>query len=106
MLKGKTALVTGSTSSIGLGIAKALAAQGANMVINGFGDIETPKAEIAASGSSHGIKVAHHNADESKPGEIADMMACAAAKFGQVDILVNNAGIQDVARIENFPVEK
>ena len=106
MLKGKTALVTGSTSGIGLGIAKALAAQGANIIMNGFGDVNGPKAEIAAAGASHGVKVAHHGADMSKPAEIADMMACAAAEFGQVDILVNNAGIQHVARIENFPVEK
>jgi 3-hydroxybutyrate dehydrogenase len=102
MLKGKTALVTGSTSGIGLGIAKALAAQGANIVMNGFGDVEGPKAEIAALG----VKVAYHGADMSKPGEIADMMAYAAKEFGQVDILVNNAGIQHVARIENFPVDK
>ena len=102
MLKGKTALVTGSTSGIGLGIAKALAAQGANIVMNGFGDVDGPKAEIAALG----VKVAYHGADMSKPQEIADMMAYAAAEFGQVDILVNNAGIQHVARIENFPVEK
>ena len=106
MLKGKTALVTGSTSGIGLGIAKALAAQGANIVMNGFGDVAAPKAEIAATGASHGVKVVHHNADMSKPSEIADMMVYAAAEFGQVDILVNNAGIQHVARIENFPVEK
>ena len=106
MLKGKTALVTGSTSGIGLGIAKALAAQGANIVMNGFGDVDAPKAEIAASGVAHGVKVVHHNADMSKPGEIADMMLYAATEFGQVDILVNNAGIQHVARIENFPVEK
>ncbi len=106
MLKGKTALVTGSTSGIGLGIAKALAAQGANIVMNGFGDVDGPMAEIAASGSANGVKVVHHNADMSKPGEIADMMAFAATTFGQVDILVNNAGIQHVARIENFPVEK
>ena len=102
MLKGKTALVTGSTSGIGLGIAKALAAQGANIVMNGFGDVEGPKADIA----SLGVKVAYHGADMSKPAEIADMMAYAAKAFGQVDILVNNAGIQHVARIENFPVEK
>jgi 3-hydroxybutyrate dehydrogenase len=102
MLKGKTALVTGSTSGIGLGIAKALAAQGANIVMNGFGDVEGPKAEIAALG----VKVAYHGADMSKPAEIADMMAYAAKEFGQVDILVNNAGIQHVARIENFPVDK
>ena len=102
MLKGKTALVTGSTSGIGLGIAKALAAQGANIVLNGFGDIEGPKAEVAALG----VKVAYHGADMSKPAEIEDMMKYAAAQFGQVDILVNNAGIQHVARIENFPIEK
>ena len=102
MLKGKTALVTGSTSGIGLGIAKALAAQGANIVINGFGDVEGPKAEVAALGA----RVGYHGADMSKPAEIADMMAYAAAQFGCVDILVNNVGIQHVARVENFPVER
>jgi 3-hydroxybutyrate dehydrogenase len=102
MLAGKTALVTGSTSGIGLGIAKALAAQGANIVMNGFGDVEAPKAEIAALG----VKVVHHGADMSKPAEIEAMMGFAAAQFGRVDILVNNAGIQHVARIEHFPVDK
>jgi 3-hydroxybutyrate dehydrogenase len=102
MLKNKTALVTGSTSGIGLGIAKSLAAQGANIVLNGFGDSETPQKEIAALG----VQVAYHGADMSKPAEIEAMMAFAAEKFGQVDILVNNAGIQHVARIENFPVDK
>ena len=106
MLKGKTALVTGSTSGIGLGIAKALAAQGANIVLNGFGDAEGPKAEVAALGESLGARVAYHGADMSKPAEIEDMMKFATAQFGAVDILVNNAGIQHVARIENFPVEK
>jgi 3-hydroxybutyrate dehydrogenase len=102
MLKGKTALVTGSTSGIGLGIAGALARQGANIVLNGFGDAEGPKAEIAALG----VKVGYHGADMSKPAEIEAMMAYAAAEFGRVDILVNNAGIQHVARIEDFPVER
>ncbi len=102
MLKGKTALVTGSTSGIGLGIAKALAAQGANIVLNGFGDIEGPKAEVAALG----VQVDYHGADMSKPEQIDAMMKQAAARFGRVDILVNNAGIQHVARIENFPVER
>ena len=102
MLKGKTALVTGSTSGIGLGIARALAAQGANIVLNGFGDSEGPKAEVAALG----VKVAYHGADMSKPAEIEDMIKQTAARFGRVDILVNNAGIQHVARIENFPVER
>ena len=102
MLKGKTALVTGSTSGIGLGLASALAAQGANIVLNGFGDVEGPKRAIEALG----VKVAYHGADMSKPAEIEDMMRFAAAQFGQVDILVNNAGIQHVAKIENFPVER
>jgi 3-hydroxybutyrate dehydrogenase len=102
MLKGKTALVTGSTSGIGLGIAKALARQGANIVLNGFGDNQGPRAEIAGLG----VKVGFHGADMSKPGEIEAMMAYAAAEFGRVDILVNNAGIQHVARIEDFPVER
>ncbi len=102
MLQGKTALVTGSTSGIGLGIAHALAAQGANIVLNGFGDAEGPKAAIAA----HGVRVAYHGADMSKPSDIEAMMAFAAKEFGRVDILVNNVGIQHVSRIENFPVER
>ncbi len=110
ILNGKTALVTGSTSGIGLGIAKALARQGANIVMNGFGDVEGPKTEIAAAGVAFGVKVAYHGADMSKPAEIADMMAFAAAQFGtqggRVDVLVNNAGIQHVAKIEDFPIDK
>jgi len=102
MLKGKTALVTGSTSGIGLGIAKALARQGANIVLNGFGDVEGPKAEVAALG----VQVGYHGADMSRPAEIEAMLAYAAKQFGRVDILVNNAGIQHVARIEDFPVER
>lgn len=102
MLKGKTALVTGSTSGIGLGLAKALAAQGANIILNGFGDVAGPQAEVAALG----VRVTYHGADMSKPTEIEDMMKYAATQFGRVDILVNNAGIQHVARIENFPVER
>ncbi len=102
MLSNKTALITGSTSGIGLGIAKALAQQGANIVLNGFGDVDGPKAEIAALGA----KVEYHGADMSKPAEIEAMMAFAAERFGQVDILVNNAGIQHVAKVEDFPVEK
>jgi len=102
MLARKTALVTGSTSGIGLGIAKALARQGANIVLNGFGEIEAAKAEVKALG----VEVEYHGADMSKPAEIEAMMAFAAQRFGQVDILVNNAGIQHVSRVENFPVER
>ena len=102
MLKGKTALVTGSTSGIGLGIAKCLAARGVNIVLNGFGDAEGPQSEIRALG----VQVAYHGADMSKPAEIEAMMKFAADKFGRVDILVNNAGIQHVAKIEDFPVDK
>ncbi|MCU0956210.1 MAG: 3-hydroxybutyrate dehydrogenase [Hydrogenophaga sp.] len=102
MLANKTALITGSTSGIGLGIAKALARQGANIVLNGFGDIEGPKSEIA----SLGVEVAYHGADMSKASEIEDMMRFAASRFGRTDILVNNAGIQHVARVEDFPVDR
>jgi 3-hydroxybutyrate dehydrogenase len=102
MLKGKTALVTGSTSGIGLGIAKALARQGANIVLNGFGDVDGPRAEVAALGA----QVDYHGADMSKPSEIEAMMKFAAERFGRVDILVNNAGIQHVAPVHEFPPEK
>jgi len=102
MLKGKTALVTGSTSGIGLGVAKALAQQGANILLNGFGDAKGPIAEVAATG----VKVDYHGADMSKPSEIEDMMKFAASRFGRIDILVNNAGIQHVANVEDFPVER
>ena len=102
MLKGKTALVTGSTSGIGLGIALCLARQGANLVLNGFGEFEAAKSQVAALGA----KVGYHGADMSKPAEIAEMMAYAAREFGGVDVLLNNAGIQHVAKVEDFPVEK
>ncbi len=102
MLKGKTALVTGSTSGIGLGIALALAKQGARIVLNGFGDLEGPQAAIRACG----VPVAYHGADMSRPDEIGAMMQYATQQFGGIDILVNNAGIQHVARIEDFPPER
>jgi len=102
MLKGKTALVTGSTSGIGLGIALTLAKQGANVVLNGFGAFEAARDEVAATG----VKVGYHGADMSKPGEIAEMIDYAKKDFDGVDILVNNAGIQHVANVEDFPVEK
>ena len=106
MLKGKTALVTGSTSGIGLGIAKCLARQGVNVVLNGFGDSEGPRAEVLAAGQQAGVRVAYHGADMSRAADIEDMMAFAAKEFGRVDILVNNAGIQHVANIEDFPADR
>ncbi len=102
MLKGKTAVVTGSTSGIGLGIAKALAEQGANIMMNGFGEKDAAIAEVKA----YGVEVEYHGADMSKPAEIEDMMKTAEKRFGGVDILVNNAGIQHVANVEDFPVDR
>ena len=102
MLKGKTALVTGSTSGIGLGIAKALAEQGANIMMNGFGEKDAAMAQVKA----FGVEVDYHGADMSKPAEIEAMMQVAEKRFGTVDILVNNAGIQHVANVEDFPVDR
>jgi 3-hydroxybutyrate dehydrogenase len=106
MLKDKIAVITGSTSGIGLGIARGLANAGAHIVLNGFGDhaeIERTRAEIeAASGS----QVIYHGADMSKPAEIAAMIKETHERLGSVDIVVNNAGIQKVAPIEEFPVDK
>jgi 3-hydroxybutyrate dehydrogenase len=105
MLKGKTALVTGSTSGIGLGMAMALAREGANIVLNGFGEAAAIAAEEKTI-QALGVRTLYHGADMSKPGEIEQMMAAAAKKFGRVDILVNNAGIQHVAPVDQFPVER
>jgi len=101
-LAGKTALVTGSTSGIGLGMAKALAKAGANVVLNGFGPNDQALAEVAALG----VQTAFHGADMRKVPDIEAMMDFAAQRFGQIDVLVNNAGIQHVATLENFPTEK
>ncbi len=102
MLTGKIALVTGSTSGIGLGIAKVLASHGAHIVLNGFGDVDAARAEFQGIDTQLG----YHAADMSQPEQIAEMMAYAVRAMGRVDILVNNAGIQHVANIEDFPVEK
>src|SRR6267378_6733434 len=106
MFKGLTALVTGSTSGIGLGIATAFAAKGANVVLNGFGDavaIESIRTKLA---TDHDVQVRYDGADLSQQAPIEAMMAKAIAEFGAIDILVNNAGIQFVSPVEEFPVEK
>lgn len=105
-LQGKAALITGSTSGIGLGIAQTLAAQGANIVLNGFGNTEEINLLQNAIANDYGTKVLYHAADMSKPTEIEAMMRSSAEKLGGIDILVNNAGIQHVANTEDFPVEK
>jgi 3-hydroxybutyrate dehydrogenase len=105
MLKGKTAVVTGSTSGIGLGMAKALAAEGCNIALNGFGEAKEIEAIRQGLQKKAGVKVTYSAADMSKPAEIAAMIAEAQAHFGAVDILINNAGIQHVSPIESFPVD-
>ena len=106
MLKGKTALVTGSTSGIGLGIACALAGQGCNLVLNGFGDAAEIEALRQRIAEQEGVEVRYSGADLSKPEEIAAMVAEAEAAFGGLDILVNNAGIQHTDPVEAFPPER
>ena len=101
-LHGKVALVTGSTSGIGLGIALKLAEAGADLLLNGFGDSDAALAAVRA----YGVRAEHHPADMSKPEEIEALMHFAASTFAGVDILVNNAGIQHVAPVEDFPVER
>jgi 3-hydroxybutyrate dehydrogenase len=105
-LQGRSAVVTGSTSGIGLGVARALAAEGANVLLNGFGDpgqIETTRAELA---STHGVTVAYSGADLMRAEGVREMIAAAGEAMGSVDILVNNAGIQHVSPIEDFPEAK
>ena len=106
MLKGKTALVTGSTSGIGLAVARALAAEGANVTINGFGDKAAIEMERSGIEKEYAVKALYSPADMTKPAEIAEMVRATAQTFGSLDVLVNNAGIQHVAPIEEFPVEK
>ncbi len=106
MTKGKNAIITGSTSGIGLGIAEAMAAAGMNIMLNGFGDAAEIEAMRSELETRHGVNVGYHGADMTKPDEIAELVSAAVAAFGTVDVLVNNAGIQNVAPIEEFPVEK
>lgn len=105
-LEGKCALVTGSSSGIGKGIAECFAREGANVVLNGFGDAREIEALRSGLEKEHGVKALYHGADMAKPAEIAAMVAEAAKAFGRVDILVNNAGIQHVAPVEEFPIDK
>ena len=102
MLKNTIALVTGSTSGIGLAIAVELAKAGANIMLNGFGDADAAKDTVAA----YGTEVEYHGADLTKTDEIDDLFHCMEKRFGRVDILVNNAGIQHVEEIENFPIDR
>lgn len=106
MLKGKAAVVTGSTSGIGLAIARGLGAAGADVMINGFGEVEAIEAERASIESEYGVRAVYNGADMSRGDEIAAMIAAAEAEFGKVDILINNAGIQFVSPIEEFPLAK
>jgi 3-hydroxybutyrate dehydrogenase len=106
MLHGKVALVTGSTSGIGLGMANAMAAQGADVMLNGFGDATAIANLQKTIADQYGVRVLYHGADMSKPAEIEDMMRATESKLGRIDVLINNAGIQHVSPIESFPVER
>ena len=106
MLKGKIAIVTGSTSGIGLGIARALAGAGCDVMLNGFGEPSAIKHELAMIAKDFGVRVAFNAADLAKPAEVVQMVEAATCELGRVDILVNNAGIQHTASIENFPINR
>src|ERR1700693_3029331 len=106
MLKGKSALVTGSTSGIGLAIARALAADGANVTINGFGDKAAIEKERRGLEKEFGAKAIYSPADMTKSAEIADMVKTAEKTFGSLDVLVNNAALQSVAPMKEFPIDK
>ncbi len=105
-LKGRAAVVTGSTSGIGQAMAAALAAEGVDVVLNGFGEPAAIEHARAALAQQHGVRVLYHPADMTQPGQIADLIATADREFGRLDILINNAGVQFVSPIEDFPVEK
>ena len=106
MLKNKSALVTGSTSGIGLGIARGLAQQGVNLMINGFGEPDAVRSLCAAIAQDYGVRVSYSGADMSRPEQVRPMVTAAAAEFDGLDILVNNAGIQHTATVEDFPEDR
>jgi 3-hydroxybutyrate dehydrogenase len=106
MIRGKSVVVTGSTSGIGLGVARAFAAEGANVTLNGFGDPGEIERQRRAIEEEYGVTAAYSGADVTDPGQIADMVDRAEKTFGSLDVLVNNAGIQYVANVEDFPVER
>src|SRR5256885_4767341 len=106
MLKQKSAVVTGSTSGIGLGIARAMAQSGADVMLNGFGEAQAIEFMRAELQRQYGVKVRYSSADMSRPDQIRAMVELARAEFGKVDIIVNNAGIQHVAPVEEFPDDK
>ncbi len=106
MTQGRNAIVTGSTSGIGLGIAEAFAGAGMNVMLNGFGNAADIEATRAGLADRHGVNVSYHGADMTRPDEIAALVDQAGGDFGQVDVVVNNAGIQFVGPIEEFPIEK
>jgi 3-hydroxybutyrate dehydrogenase len=106
MLKGKSVIVTGSTSGIGLAMARAFAKEGCKLTINGFGPKDAIETERAGIESEFGVKAIYSGADMTKPTEIAEMVATTEKTFGAVDVLINNAGIQFVAKVEDFPIEK
>lgn len=105
-LRGQVAIITGSTSGIGLGLAEALAQQGVNIVLNGLGDPEAIEATRASLSARFGVEVLYHNADMTQPLRIADMVSSTRNAFGRLDILINNAGIQHVAPVDEFPTEQ
>src|SRR4051794_39022454 len=106
MLKGKAAIVTGSTSGLGLGIARAPAEVRCNIMLNGFGEASAIELEREKIATEYGVKVAFNGADLSKPAEVAKMIEATTRELGQVDILVNNAGIQHTAPVESFPIDR
>jgi 3-hydroxybutyrate dehydrogenase len=104
-LRGQVAVITGSTSGIGLGLAEALAGAGVNLVLNGLGEAAAIEATRAGLAARHGVQVRYHGADMTRPAEIADLVTSTVAAFGRLDILVNNAGIQHVSPVEDFPLD-